>query len=170
MTTPYPREFRLERLLPALRRRARRLTSCPQEADDLVQEAALKLWERHRAGVEIADETAYGMTALRNLARSRWRDRRNWDELTDDMAATAPEAPARIACAEMRAALDRLPDPQADLLRLVLRGETSPARLARLTGLPPGTVMSRLARARAALRRDLGLEKNAPSRMLVAAD
>lgn len=153
-------------LLPQLHRRARRLTSCPDEAADLAQEAALRVWQHQCDGTPIDNARAYAMTALHNLARSRWRRRQNWAELTEDIAAVSPEAPQRIACAELRAALTRLPDAQADLMALVAQGETSPAQLARITGQPLGTVMSRLARARAALRVDMGLSKTAPSRLL----
>lgn len=150
-------------LLTSLHRRARRLTSCPHEAADLAQETALKVWQRGIDGAPIDNTQAYAMTALRNLARTRWRDRKPWDELQDNTATTPPEAPRRIACAELRAAMVRLPAPQAELMHLVAEGETSPAQLARITGLPLGTVMSRLARARVTLRADMGLGKTAPS-------
>ena len=155
-------------MLAMLHRRARHLAPCPHEAADIAQAAALKVWQRQCSGTGIDDITAYAMTTLRNQARSRRRDKKPWEELRDDMATTAPDAPARIACAELRAALTRLPRAQADLMALVAQGETSPAALARITGDPPGTVMSRLARARAALRRDLGLGKTAPARSLYA--
>jgi RNA polymerase sigma-70 factor (ECF subfamily) len=150
-------------LLAQLHRRARRLTRCPDEAADLAQEAALKVWQRQSAAAPIGNIDAYAMITLRNLARSRWRNRRVWDELEDDMASTPPDAPRRIACAELRAALLRLPQAQAELMALVADGETSPAELKRITGQPLGTVMSRLARARASLRRDMNLDRAAPS-------
>ncbi len=157
-------------ILKLLHQRARSLVSCPQDAADLAQETALKLWQRQCNGSCPDDLAGYAMTALRNGARSRWRGRRVWQELTEDMATTPPEAPGRIACAELRAALSRLPPPQNALMVLVAEGETSPAELARITGQPKGTVMSRLARARATLRREVGLTQSAPVRSLYAAD
>ncbi|MHA6262091.1 RNA polymerase sigma factor [Arenibacterium sp. CAU 1754] len=154
-------------LLRAMTRRAYRLTTCPHEAADLVQDAALKIWMQRQAGADILDEQAYAMTVLHNLARSHWRARRPFDELQEDTASTLPDAPARIACAEMRAALLRLPAEQARLMALVAEGETSPIQLARLTGQPVGTVMSRLARARAHLRCDLGLPDDHPASALI---
>lgn len=148
-------------LLNLLHRRARQLRSCPHEAADLAQETALNIWQKQSTGTRIDDLRAYALTALQNLARSRWRSYRHWDELQDDMAAIQPDAPRRIACAELRAALNRLPETQAALMGLVADGETSPAQLARLTGQPLGTVMSRLSRARATLRHDMGLAKSA---------
>jgi RNA polymerase sigma-70 factor (ECF subfamily) len=74
------------------------------------------------------------------------------------MAQAAPLAPARIACTELQAAIERLPADQAALMRLVMLGETSPQILAQRVGVPKGTVMSRLGRARARLREEIGLE------------
>ncbi|QBF31637.1 RNA polymerase sigma factor [Thalassococcus sp. S3] len=149
----------LARLLPALTRRARTLSARPEDAADLAQEAALRLWQHHLAGAQIEDPEAYAMTTLRNLARSAWRGQRSFDALEEDTAAAPPDAPRLIAYAELSAAIDRLPPAQAKLLHLVEEGETSPARLADITGNPVGTVMSRLARARASLRAEMGLSK-----------
>lgn len=154
-------------LLRTMMKRARRLTSCPHEAADLVQDTALKLWLQGQNGVEIADQQAYAMAVMHNLARSRWRSRRAFDELQDDTVITLPDAPARIACAELTNAMARLPPDQAHLMQLVTQGETSPAELARLTGLPVGTVMSRLARARAHLRSELDLPDKNPTSALI---
>ena len=152
----------LESLLPRLRARARRLSASTEEADDLTQEAALKLWQVLREGREIDALDRYAMTLLHNLARQRWRAARITEDLADDMAQSHPDAPVRMACHDLAAAIARLPPDHATLMRLVAKGETSPTALARQTGLPPGTVMSRLARARATLRRDLGLPRGAP--------
>jgi len=151
------------RLLTALHRRARRLDRCPEEAADLAQEAAMKLLQKLESGARIDRPEAYAMTALANLARSRWRGKRPSEELTDDAATTEPDALARIACGEIAAAIARLPEPQARLIQLVAVGETRPADLARTTGVPLGTVMSRLARARATLRHEMGLGARTPS-------
>ena len=43
-------------------------------------------------------------------------------------------------------------------MHLVMAGETSPQALATRLGLPKGTVMSRLARARASLRKVMALD------------
>ncbi|MFK7752455.1 MAG: RNA polymerase sigma factor [Sedimentitalea sp.] len=153
-------------LMTALHRRARHLCSCPHEAADLAQEAALRVWRQTRNGTVPDDLEAYAMVTLSNLARSRWRMRRDTCELDDNMASIPPDAPARIACAELRAAMARLPRAQGRLMELVAAGETSPVELAKLTEQPLGTVMSRLARARARLRADLDLGATAPSSTL----
>ena len=146
-------------VLPMLNRRARKLSDNPTDAADLAQEAALKIWQRYQNGGHIADPRAYAMTTLRNIARSEWRARQETAELADDVATAPPDAPRVIACAELREAIDRLPEDQAKLLKLVMTGETSPRILARRIGVRSGTVMSRLARARARLREEMGMSQ-----------
>ena len=155
-------------VLALLHQRARTLVSCPQEAADLAQETGLKLWQKQCSGATPDDLAAYAMVALRNQVRSRWRARRPMQELHEEMAQSQPEAPGRIACAELARAMARLPEAQGALMALVARGETSPSTLARITGQPLGTVMSRLARARVRLREDMGLARNEPVRALYA--
>ena len=146
-------------VLPMLNRRARKLCDNPSDAADLAQETALKIWQRHQSGAPIADPRAYAMTTLRNIVRAEWRTRLETDALEDDMASAPPDAMRVIACAEMREAIDRLPYDQAMLLKLVMTGETRPRVLARRIGVRSGTVMSRLARARARLRQEMGMSQ-----------
>lgn len=153
-------------LLARLQRRARRLVGHPETAADLAQEAALRLWCRQSVGVPLDCPTSYAMTVLRNLVASHWRAGPGPEVFDDDMASTPPDALRRLALADVQTALDRLPATQARVMALVAAGITSPADIARITGQPVGTVMSRLARARASLRRDLGMAKTAPSATL----
>ena len=152
----------LQALLPQLQRRARKLCRDRDEAEDLAQETLLKLLQRLDAGAEISTPESYAMIILHNLARQSWRDRKPTESLEEDMLSTTSRAPGHLACAEIVAAIDRLPSDQACLMRQVAAGETSPARLAEVTDCPVGTVMSRLARARIKLRQEMGLEGGAP--------
>lgn len=138
-------------LIPSLMRRARRMTRSRSEAEDVVQDTLLNLCQRMRDGAEIEDLPAYAMRTLSNGARRSWQ-RRQTEELEDDVATTAPDALLRLDCADTLSAIETLPDAQRDLMALLIEGETSPAAIAKRTGLPLGTVMSRLARARARLR------------------
>ncbi|MEM8579163.1 MAG: RNA polymerase sigma factor [Pseudomonadota bacterium] len=152
----------LTALMPALRRRARRLTRSDDAAEDLLQDTLVRLLARIQGGAQIDDLPRYAMRALTNTARSRARRAVPLDELTEEAAAIPPVAEDRLACAEALRAIEALPRPQAVLMRRVAQGETSPRALAKATGLPVGTVMSRLSRARATLRADLGrLEEEA---------
>ncbi|MEX0284412.1 MAG: RNA polymerase sigma factor [Paracoccaceae bacterium] len=147
---------RLCALSPVLRRSAMRMTRCPYNAEDMAQDTILKLLQRLSKGPEPENLRAYALTTLRNVARSRWRAQYPTDELTEDVAVTQPDAPSRIELAELRQAITHLPPQQARLMTLIAYGETSPAALARETGQPLGTVMSRLSRARATLRQATG--------------
>jgi RNA polymerase sigma-70 factor, ECF subfamily len=157
-------------LLPDLRRSARRLSRSVEDADDLVQETLLRVWSRlamARAGASdaapISDLRAYAFATLRNCARTRGRS-----AVAGESAGDAEEVPdasadpeADLAAGRALAALDDLPRAQGALLRMRAFEGLSYAEIAAATGLPMGTVTSRLSRARRALRRRLGAEGNA---------
>lgn len=153
-------------LMPRLQRRARHLSQGDDTADDLVQETVLRLLRARALGRRIDNPEAYAMRILTNCARSAHRHRPEWVELEDNMGSCDADAPRRLACTELAAALARLPPHQALLLMMVANGETSPRVLSKRIGVPDGTVMSRLARARARLRRELHLAPKAPVRSL----
>jgi RNA polymerase sigma-70 factor (ECF subfamily) len=157
----------LTALMPALTRAARRIADTPDEAQDLTQEVLLKLWLRLDRGDQITNLRGYALTALRNEMRQALRERKETDALDEADTGTAPDVFACLALSETRAMIDKLPPDQAQLMKFVLVGESSPAALARQTGWPLGTVMSRLARARAQLRRDMGLDPDAPVKALL---
>jgi len=154
----------LEPLIPALRRYAYSLVRDHAAADDLVQdtlERALSRWFLRRAD---GDLRAWLFTILRNLYISAYRRRkRHGTEGTLDDAAlpgTAPRQEAALEAQDVLAALDHLPEEQKSLLLLVGVEDLSYGDAARILGLPMGTVMSRLSRARQRLRSILetGLE------------
>ena len=154
----------LTALLPELTRLARGLTGNRAQAEDLCQEVLLKLWARPDRCAGIDNLHAYALAALRNQYRQNLRMVKT-EPLPDDadgIQTELPRALAVIALSELQSAIARLPAGQAHLIGLVIAGETSPDALARLTGLPRGTVMSRLARARATLRGEMGLAAKAP--------
>ena len=144
----------LVQLLPPLRRRARHLARSAADAEDMVQDTMLNLCARLSSGGHIDDLRAYAMRSLSHRARREW-NRTEPETLEDDMLVTG-DATQHIDCTETLQAIDALPDPQRRVMRLLVAGETSPRAIARATGLPVGTVMSRLARARARLRERLG--------------
>lgn len=156
----------LTALMPVLRRTAQRIADTPDDAQDLTQEVLLKLWLRLDRGDDITNLRSYALEALRNQMRQTLRERRDTKGLEEDALATQPDVFDRLALYETRAMIEKLPPEQAHLMRLVSSGETSPAALARQTGWPLGTVMSRLARARTQLRRDMGSDPAAPVKAL----
>lgn len=160
----------LEALLPDLLRLARYLLRDRTAAEDMVQDIVLRLWSRMTDPSEpvIDDLRAYAFSALRN----RLRDRRSSlpdaeiDESVPDPVAGST-LPARLACADTLAALDKLPADQADLIRMRAIEGLSYAQIAARTGLAEGTVTSRLSRARVALRDILDLPPGAPVTFLL---
>ncbi|MDV4145651.1 RNA polymerase sigma factor [Shimia sp. FJ5] len=143
------KEVDFAQLRTRLLRKSRRYGS---EAEDLVQEAILKLFTHLAEGAEIDNLEAYATTTLHNLARSRWRKMVATEEFDEGMTVTEADASVHLEARETLAAIDALPYHQASLLRLVAKGTQSPYDIASRTGLPLGTVNSRLARARARLR------------------
>ncbi|WP_421704071.1 RNA polymerase sigma factor [Aliiroseovarius sp.] len=147
-------------LMPELMRLARILAPNRTAAEDLAQEALLKVWARLADGADIDALKPYLNTVIRRLAREApglETQAEDWD-LPDELGSGAGYL--RLCWRDVDEALDRLPPPQGDLLRGVAAGR-SYARLAEDCGVPPGTVMSRIARARAGLRRELDLSEGA---------
>jgi RNA polymerase sigma-70 factor (ECF subfamily) len=131
-------------------------------ADDLVQEALAKALAR--AG-QLKAEGALA-SWLVSILNNCWRDhlRRARDHLCLDEASDCPDlhtqGPEDTCCqgqlvTSVREAVARLPLAQREVLTLVDLEECSYAEAAAALGIPIGTVMSRLARARTALREQL---------------
>lgn len=141
--------------LPGLRRYARALTGDAWAADDLVQdtlERACTKWALWTAG---SDLRAWLFTLMHNLYLN---DRRggheqavlvNVDEMADGLP--APAGPLDDAL-DLQRCLMRLPSGQRAVLLLVALEDMGYDDAARVLGVPVGTVMSRLSRARSRLR------------------
>lgn len=136
-----------------------RRSATPEQAADAFSDVFLVAWRRLDA-VPAASRDArlwlYGV-ARHTLANARRAHRRN-DRLVARLAATLPRsafvAPAvePTALGQVRAALARLPDDDAELLRLVGWEGLGPSEAAAVLDLSPETTRSRLHRARARLR------------------
>ncbi|MEQ6203770.1 RNA polymerase sigma factor [Sulfitobacter sp. HNIBRBA2951] len=151
----------LDALTKKLRTRARRLGAGPTDAEDMVQETFLRLLQR-MARSPVSEPHHYAMIILHNIARRKWRTHKDTDELDENSATTQPVAEGRLAVDALHRAIHSLPADQAQIMALVLEGEQSPKAIAKQLHLPEGTVMSRLARARARLRDQIGLDAYAP--------
>jgi len=151
--------------IPDLRRYARSLTGDAWAADDLVQdtlERACDRWQLWSAG---SDLRAWLFTLMHNLfvdgARRAMRQagqRVDLDDVINDLPAPA-ESPEQTL--DLQRCLLRLPPDQREVLLLVTLQDLRYEDVARITGVPIGTVMSRLSRARSRLR-DL-MEGGAPA-------
>lgn len=143
-----------------LKRYARRIADDPNEAEDLVHDAVVRMLPHLRDGSAITYPLAYAGTVVRHLNRDRRR--RAARRVATVSLDTVPERPAhaadpqaRIFCDELIDRIDALPEAQRQVLRLTALEGMSYAQTAEALQVPIGTVMSRLSRARAAIRRDL---------------
>lgn len=140
-----------------LRARARRLTHSPQDAEDLCHEVCLAYLEREAVGARIARPLPYMMTALRHAAVARSRRMAREVPLEDGVEPQVGDAALACLCSEVLAHLNHLPAPDRALLRRVAFEGVTPSELAEEMDVPVGTIMSRLARARARLRETMGI-------------
>ena len=99
---------------------------------------------------------AYLLTMLHNVRidyAKRAMRTRDYLPLDDGiMLSVPPTQNARLQCRDLQVAIDRLPMEQREVLLLVSLEGLSYQEAASLVGIPIGTVMSRLSRARAAIR------------------
>lgn len=156
----------LEDHIRALRRYARALVGSSADSDDLVQETLKRALTYLPEGKEIRNLRAYLLTMLHHVRIDHAkRAVRNKDQLSlDDV--NMPSIPAsqlhRLECRELAEAIDQLPAEQREVLLLVCLEGLSYQETADLVGTPIGTVMSRLSRARTALRRMLSADAVTP--------
>jgi RNA polymerase sigma-70 factor (ECF subfamily) len=143
-----------------LYRTALHLTGDGSRAQDVVQEtclAALRSIERFTSGTNMR---AWLFGIMFNVVRHqrrkllKFRAHDSEDEFQDRIAAPAP-IPDRLTDEGILAALDRIPQQFREVVLLVDVEEFAYKEAAEILGIPAGTVMSRLSRARGLLRREL---------------
>jgi RNA polymerase sigma-70 factor (ECF subfamily) len=149
----------LEPLIPALRRFARALARDAEIADDLVQDTlvrALRAEHLFHGG----DLRTWLFTILLNLDRNRRRGLARRPVLAVIEDVEPPGAPASDGSArDISRGLGLLPAEQREVLLLVTLEGMSYREAADTQGVPIGTIMSRLSRARTALRAHLDEER-----------
>ncbi|MGH8629505.1 MAG: sigma-70 family RNA polymerase sigma factor, partial [Burkholderiales bacterium] len=121
-------------------------------AEDLVQEACLRAWKSWLKLREPAQAKAWLMTIVRNeYARSfsRKRNETNLDEMDETQLPSMPSFEAGLETAEIIALL---PGTYREPLLLQVLGGFTCAEVAGILGTTEGAVMTRLTRARQALR------------------
>jgi RNA polymerase sigma-70 factor (ECF subfamily) len=143
---------KVEAAIPALRRYARALTRDADLADDLVQDTLVRaLRSEHLFQGDEVRSWLY--TILTNLNRNRLRSLARRPTLTpiedhDAPDFTGPESGQR----DIERALATLVDDQRNALLLVVLEGLSYREVAEVQGVPIGTVMSRLSRARTQIK------------------
>lgn len=141
--------------IPSLRAFAVSICGNPDRADDLVQETLVKAWGSLASFSEGTNLTAWLFTILRNIYYSEYRKRRREAPDPDGAIAArlvAPESQnAHMDLLDFRDALQKLPLDQREALILVAASGLSYEEAAEICGCAPGTMKSRVNRARSRL-------------------
>ena len=163
--------------LDAAYRFARWLCRSAADAEDVVHDAVIRAY-RSYDGARVSDPKSWLLAIVRNCqlnAISRRRPAVALDDVAEEtlgMLSARPLTPEEehIHADGIRTfqnLLGALPDAHREILVLRELEELSYGEIAEVTGIPMGTVMSRLARARSALkdlweRRELGASHGLP--------
>lgn len=141
-------------LIPRLRRYARALAGDRAAADDLVQDTLERAWVKFHLYREGTDLRAWLFTVMHNVHVNRVRAARGTDPLDEEMPEMAQRGTQgdALVLRDLDRAIVRLPEEQRAVLLLVALEDMSYDDVARTLGIPIGTVMSRLSRAREKLR------------------
>lgn len=127
------------------------MTGSRPEAEDCVQEAYARAWQRWRRVSGYADPEGWVRTVAYRISVDTWRRASSRSAAhrrhgaADDLPAPGPD---RVAVID---ALRRIPASQRQAIVLYHLLGMRVEQVARETGVPPGTVKARLARGRQAL-------------------
>lgn len=149
-------------MIPALRRYARALMKEREAADDLVQdclERVITHWDDRRSASDtrswvFAILHNLAMTALRRTSSSEGRHVA-LEDVADSLSTRATQEDG-LRYRDLLNAVEAIPPEQRSVLLLVSLEDMSYAEAAKVLGIPIGTVMSRLSRARDRLLRVMG--------------
>ncbi len=146
----------LVQLAPQLRRYAYALTRNPADADDLLQATLERVLSKTMP--EDVELVKWTYRVCRNIWIDEIRSRRIRREAVPQIASapalqvsTEDEVASRFALQRAQAGIDKLPDDQREVLTMVAIAGMAYRDAAEALAIPSGTVMSRLARARASL-------------------
>ena len=167
-------EMQMTRLLvhmDAAYRLARWLTRSELDAEDVVQDAYLRAFS-YLASFRGGDGRAWLLTIVRNSYYSRLKQNlvnetmEPFNEELHGVRSDAPNPETLVVDQQqkciLRGALDDLPAQYREVLLLREMEGLCYQEIANKLGIPLGTVMSRLSRARKRLRRDLAHLEEAP--------
>ncbi len=127
-------------------------------AEDMVQDAYMKLWERRGDLDSVDNREAYCMTVLRNVCLDALRSDRTSGFIHDqeadvaDHCDTMAAVEARDELRQLRKLIDRLPVRQGEVIRLRDICGCSFDEIGRMTGLGEINIRVMLSRARKTLR------------------
>ncbi|MER9579733.1 sigma-70 family RNA polymerase sigma factor [Mesorhizobium sp. M0189] len=152
--------------LGSLRRYARSLTRDSADAEDLVHDALVRAYERRGSFRSGGNLRVWLLSIVHNAFIDGLRSRKSEAvriEQAGHLTEASVQAPQEhsVRLAQVRDAFFTLPEEQRYALHLVAIEGLSYSEAAEVSGVPLGTLMSRIGRARAALRE---MEDAAPAR------
>jgi len=147
----------LETEIPRLRRYARALTHDASRADDLVQSCLLRAIAKQHLWQAGTDLRAWLFTILHNQnINDARRSMREGAAVPVEDVAPALTAPSNVEASlqlrDLERAIAGLPEEQRQVILLVGLEQMGYEEVAKILGIPVGTVRSRLSRGRASLR------------------
>lgn len=143
--------------LTTLRRYARSLVRNSSDAEDLVHDALVRAYERRSTFRTGANLRNWLLAIVHNTHIDRMRTtiartRRDEAAMSDADISYPAGQENSVRLAQVREAFMNLPEDQREALHLVAVEDLSYQEAADALGIPIGTMMSRVSRARAALR------------------
>jgi RNA polymerase sigma-70 factor (ECF subfamily) len=163
----------IEAQIPKLRRYARALTRNETAADDLVQDCLVRALAKQDLFKDGTDLRAWLFTILHNqhvnYVRRAVREGTAISVSEDEPSmARAPDQGRQLELRDLDRALARLPEEQRTVILLVGLEGMSYAEVAKIVGVPVGTIRSRLSRGRELLRQLMGIVADARAEAIMA--
>lgn len=146
-------------LYPRLQRVALRLLGNAEDAEDMVQEVYMKLWNKRDALPDVKDVEAYCVTLTKNMCIDRLRmaemEKADVDEVPTMLAAT-DDVEAQVerhdAVEQVKQIIETLPEHQQQVITLRDMEDCSFEEIAEQTGLTAVNIRMLLSRARKTIR------------------
>lgn len=144
---------------PTMYRIAYRMVGDGHVAEDIVQETFRSAWNGRQHYEPGRGDRAWLATILRRRVVDHWRRKKPIDTIGGDsvyeIAIEDPPPMADELSGHLQEGLDKLPTPLRETLLLVVVGELTHQEVADMLGIPLGTVLSRVSRARTRLRQHM---------------
>ncbi|MDR1882710.1 MAG: RNA polymerase sigma factor [Prevotella sp.] len=126
-------------------------------AEDIVQETFIKLWNKREEMYGIENTEAFAIIILRNtcldcLRKTKNNYRLNYDADIPETASSAKQIEARDEADQVRKLINRLPDMQRQVMILKHWDGYSDEEIEQITGISPGNIRVILSRARKTIR------------------
>ena len=149
-------------LYPRIQRVALRLLGNAEDAEDMVQEVYMKLWNKRDALPDVQDVEAYCVTLTKNMCIDRLRmaevEKEDVDEVPTMLAAiddVEAQVERRDAVEQVKQIIETLPEHQQQVITLRDMEDCSFEEIVEQTGLTAVNIRMLLSRARKTIRERL---------------